>query len=80
MRFEKLTSLVSRVFFVAAFVLLTVAVIERVVNAFGYTILGGVYTGGRLLEFSIVFLVFVVALQLREMREVLRSGRQAGSS
>lgn len=75
MKFDKLTSLISRVFFVIAFVLLGLAVIERLANAFDYTVLGGVYTAGRLLEFSIVFLVFVVALQLREIREALRLRR-----
>jgi hypothetical protein len=80
MRFEKLTSLVSRGFFLVAFILLAVAVVERAVNVFGYTIMRGMYPGGRVLEFAALFLVFVIALQLREMREVLRSGRPAGSS
>ena len=78
MRFEAFTSLISRVFFVIAFVLLGLAVIERVANAFNYTVLGGVLRGGRLLEFSVVFLVFVVALQLREVREALRQRRPQG--
>jgi hypothetical protein len=76
MRFEKLTSLVSRVFFAVAFVLLALAVIERLVNAIGYTLLGGgTFRSGRLLEFAVVCLVFVVALQLREVREALRQRR-----
>ena len=76
MRFEKLTSLISRVFFVIAFVLLGLALIERVANVFDYTILRR--PGGRLLEFSVVFLVFVIALQLREVREALRPRRPQG--
>ncbi len=76
MRFEKLTSLICRGFFALAFVLLALAVIERVANAFDYTILRGVFARGRLLEFSVVVLIFVVALQIREVREALRSGRQ----
>jgi len=75
MSFEKITSMISRAFFVVAFTLLGLAVIERVVNFFGYTIRGQMYTPGRVLEFSAVLLLFVLALQLREVREALRSRR-----
>jgi len=77
MRFDTLTSLISRAFFVIAFVLLALALIERVANTFEYTILRSVYLGGpgRLLEFSVVLLMFVVALQLREVREAVRLRR-----
>ena len=71
MSLEKLVSLVSRLFFLGAFVLLTLALIERIANATGYTILH-LYKGGRLLEFAVVLLVFVIAVQLREMKEELR--------
>lgn len=76
MSFEKLTSLISRAFFMIAFVLLGVAVIERVVNVFDYTIVRR--PAGRLLEFAAVFLVFVIALQLREVREAIRARRPQG--
>jgi hypothetical protein len=75
MRFEMLTSLISRIFLVTAFLLLGLAVIERVANAFDYTIIQGAYRAGRLLEYAMVFLVFVVALQIREVREALRPKR-----
>ena len=54
-----------------------IAVSEGFVNAFGYTITRGVYTAGRLLEIATVFLIFVVALLLREIRDQLKgsSGR-----
>jgi len=61
MSFEKLISITSRLFFLGAFVLLGIALIERVAN------------GGRLLEFAVVLLVFVIAMQLREMKEELKS-------
>ena len=69
---DKWTSPISRVFFLGAFALMAVGVIERVANATGYTVLGGTFTGGRLLEIAAVLLVFVIAIQLREMREELR--------
>jgi len=75
MRLEKVTSMISRAFFVLAFALLGLAVIERVVNVFEYTVLGRVYTAGRLLELSVVLLLFVLAVQLREVREAVRSRR-----
>jgi len=74
MSLEKLVSLVSRLFFLGAFVALGLALIERIANASGYTILR-VYGGGRLLEVAVVLLVFVIAIQLREMREELKRGR-----
>jgi len=72
MSFEKLISITSRLFFLGAFVLLGIALIERVANGAGYTILQ-LYPGGRLLEFAVVLLVFVIAMQLREMKEELKS-------
>ena len=71
MSLEKLVSLASRLFFLGAFVLLALAVLERVANTFGYTILH-LYRGGRLLEFAVVLLVFVIAMQVREVREEFR--------
>ena len=71
MSLEKLVSLVSRLFFLGAFVMLALALIEKIANATGYTILQ-LYKGGRLLEFAVVLLVFVIAVQLREMKEELK--------
>jgi len=74
MSLEKLMSMTSRLFFLCAFVLLGFAVIERIANATGYTILR-LYQGGRLLEFAVILLVFVIAIQLREMKQELKSRR-----
>ena len=71
MNLEKLVSMVSRLFFIGAFVLLGLALIERIANASGYTILQ-VYRGGRLLDVAVVLLIFVIAVQLREMKEALK--------
>ncbi|MEE8608369.1 MAG: hypothetical protein V3S55_12260 [Nitrospiraceae bacterium] len=75
MSFDKFSSLVTRLFFIGAFVLLIFAVTERAANIFGYTILQGYYTGGRLLEFSAILLIFVIALLLRQLREEVRKRR-----
>ena len=73
MDFEKLNSIVSRVLFVGSFLLLAIAVLEKVANVFGYTILWGApYTAARLLEVASVLLLFVLALLLRQVREELK--------
>ena len=74
MSFERLVSLVSRLFFIGAFVLLGLALMEKIANTAGYTILR-MYTGGRMLEFAAVLLVFVIAMQLSEMKKELKKGR-----
>jgi hypothetical protein len=70
MNLEKLVSMASRLFFLGAFVLLGLGVLERSANAFGYTILH--FRGGRFLELAVVLLVFVIAMQVRELRTELK--------
>jgi hypothetical protein len=64
MSLEKLESVVSRLFFYGAFVLLVLALVERIANEFGQTILR-VSRAATMLEMAIVLLVFVIAIQLR---------------
>ena len=66
-------NLAVRVFFGIAFGLLALAILEFVVRQFGYTILR-VWEPGRLLEYAVVVLVFVMALLLRQIRDRLGSG------
>jgi hypothetical protein len=74
MNLEKLISMVSRLFFLGAFGLLGLGVMEVVANATGYTIITTFqYRAGRLVEFAAVLLVFVITMQLREMKEELKS-------
>ena len=72
MSLEKLVSMTSRLFFLGAFVFLALAVIERVANAIGYTIVPA-FEPGRLLDFAVVLLVFVIAMQLRQTKEEFKS-------
>jgi len=69
---DALTSLVSRVFFLVAFFLLGVSVFEALANLWGYTILRGTYTAGRMLEFAAILLIFVTAIVIRQVRDELR--------
>jgi hypothetical protein len=70
---DKMISVVSRLFFVAAFVLLGLEIIGRISNGAGYTIvLLGRFSAGRLLEIAAILLVFVIAVQLREIKQELK--------
>jgi hypothetical protein len=62
----------SSFFLGLSFLFLIVAVIERVFNFFNYTIIAERYTPGRLMEFAAIFLLFVIALILRSIREEMR--------
>jgi hypothetical protein len=71
----KLTSLVCRLFFGMAFILLALSVLEKVLGWVGASIFQGAYTAGRLLEFSALLVVFVIAFLLRQIREELRKSK-----
>jgi preprotein translocase subunit SecY len=72
---SKLTSVLSRVLFVGCFFVAALAVWERVLNVFGFTVIGGAYPPSRLLELAGVGVLFVIALQLRELKEIERRAR-----
>ena len=69
----QLTSILCRFLFGVAFFLFGVAVVEKVALLFKSSILGGLYNPGRLMEFSAIALIFVIALQLREIKILLRA-------
>ena len=70
---EKTISLVSRLFFLGAFILLALSVMEAGARQMGYTILRRSFEPGRLLEYAAILLVFVVALLLRQIRDGMKS-------
>ena len=67
MDIQKLESWVSRLFFAGAFLLLLVALIERFVYSFVH-----VTRPITMLQMAVVLLVFVIAIQLRAIREELK--------
>jgi hypothetical protein len=69
-----MTSLISRILFFVSFLLVALAVIERIVNFSGYTIFRGAYTSARMLELAGLLMVFVIANLLRQIRDTLRKG------
>ena len=70
---NQLTSVANRIFFVGAFILAGFAVWEKLANLMGLTLLKGYYDPARLLELSAVTLLFVITLQLRELKKNLGS-------
>jgi hypothetical protein len=68
---EKLTSIICRFLFGVAFFLAGVAVLEGLFRQFGSTIIRDLPAPGRILQLSTMPLVFVIALQLREIKILL---------
>ncbi len=67
---DEFVSIANRALFVAAFFLAALAVLEKAVNFFGFTILLlRNYTPSRMLELAALALLFVIALQLREIKK-----------
>jgi len=64
---KQFTSIICRVLFIASFVLAGLAVWEKLANLFGLTLLRS-HDPWRVLEVSAVALLFVIALQLREIK------------
>ena len=68
---NKLGFILHQILFFGALLLGGVAVLERLFNFFGYTLLREYYAPWRLLEFAAIALLFVIALQLWEIRILL---------
>ena len=68
---NQLSSITSRVLFVGSFALAGIAALEKLANLFGFTIaFAGMISPSRLLELAAVALLFVIALQLREIKRI----------
>ena len=65
-------SLVSRLFFFVAGIILVVAVWDWIIGWFGYRLTWIPYQPGRMLEFAAILVVFVIALLLRQIRDSLK--------
>jgi hypothetical protein len=71
---NSVASIVSRIFFIVSLIMVGLALIERLANLFGLTILRGGYTSGRVLELAALMMIFVIAILLRQIRDSLRKG------
>lgn len=68
---NKIISLISWIFFVASFVIAGIALWEKLANLIGLTLMRGYYSNMQLLEFSAIALLFVITIQLREIKKYL---------
>ncbi len=76
MDFDKITSICCRVLFYISLIFLLIALGEKVSNMAGYTFLQQTtYSPWRLLEFAAIFLLFVIAIVLRQIREELKQSK-----
>ena len=67
-----LTSIFCRVSFAVTLLLLFIAIWDRFLRMFGWTISWVTYSPGRILEFSAMLMTVVIALLLRQIREELK--------
>jgi preprotein translocase subunit SecY len=64
-----LNSLVKRLSFIAAFILMFLAVLDWIMRLFGYTLSFVPYQPGRMFEFAGILMLLIVVLLLREIRD-----------
>ena len=69
---EKWMSLLSRLFFVVALLLILMALIDWCLRLFGWTFSFIQYQPGRMLEFATMLMVFVAVIILRQIRENMK--------
>ena len=74
MKINKISSIIARLFFAGALVLVLLAVWERIANAMGYTVVRQAFMASRLIELAVVLVIFIIALLLRQIREELKHG------
>ncbi len=72
--------LLIRPFFIAAFVILVVAIVERVAGIRDLSVTADIYSPGRLLEIAAMLMIFVIAMLLRQVRDELRKRNELVSS
>ncbi len=65
---KQITRLINRILFIASFIFAGITVWEKIANSMGLTLTRGYYSNWQLLEYSAIALLFVIALQLREIK------------
>ena len=65
----------ARTLFIIASIAIAVAFLEWIGDFVGFSLIGEMYTAGRLVELAAALLVFVVAVLLRQIRDELRTGQ-----
>ena len=73
----QLSSLTCRILFIASFIITGVAIWEKLANSMGLTLIRQYYSSWHLLEIAAIILLFVIALQLREIKSSLASNNES---
>jgi len=73
MNIETMTELLKRVFLWGAFALLALAVLEKIANLTGQTIIGVSFRPSELATYATILAVFAIALLLVGIRTELRN-------
>ncbi len=73
---NQLISLVSRILFFGALAMALLAICEKAANLSDMTMLRGMIQPSRLLELAAIALLFVIAVQLRELKTGLTAGKR----
>jgi hypothetical protein len=71
---HKFGNLVYRIFFIISFILLILAIWERINQFYGYTFTWLQYQPNQLLQFSAIFMLFTIGLLLRQLRDKMKVG------
>ena len=64
-----------RVFFSISFILLILALWERINQFFGYTFTWIQYKPGQMLQFSGIFMLFTIGFLLRQLLDQMKAGK-----
>ena len=65
----------ARTLFIISSAAIVVAFLEWIGDVVGFSLIGEMYTAGRLVELAAALLVFVIAVLLRQIRDELRTGQ-----
>ena len=68
---DKLTSIFCRIFFAVALLMLFIAIWDKFIGLFGWTISWVTYLPGRVLELSAIFMIIAIAFFLKQIRDGL---------
>lgn len=69
---DKLTSFLCRLLFIISFALLFIAILDRILRIFGWTLSWITHTPGRYLEISVMIIIFAIALLLRQIKQGIK--------
>jgi hypothetical protein len=70
---DKIIKFLSRLFFFVAMLLLIIAFIDGFLRLWGWKFSWLPYDPGRLLEFTAIFMIIVIAFLLRQIRNAIKS-------